>query len=664
MNWEDQNEWLETDGLGGFASGTVGGIRTRRYHGLLLAAVAPPDGRVMLVNGLEITATTAAGTFPLSTQRYEGQVVFPEGFRHIESFFSEPWPTWQFRLPDGTRIEQQIMLRHGEPTVAIFWKLIGPAADVTLSVRPLLSGRDYHALHRENGAFRFDAQRAGDLISWQPYPSLPGIYARSNAKYEHHPVWYRRFFYQEEWLRGFEASEDLASPGSFVWNLRSQPAVLLMSSDASASSFEADDSLTAWNAIESSESMRRAHFPTALDRAGDQYIVRRGKGQTIIAGYPWFSDWGRDSFIALRGLCIATGRLELASRILLAWSGFVSEGMLPNRFPDGGKEPEYNSVDAALWYVIATQEFFAASRREGHVITASERLALEGAIDSILWGYAKGTRYGIAADRDGLLAAGVPGVQLTWMDSKIGEWVVTPRIGKPVEIQALWLNALYGASGREKHWERMCSIGCASFRERFWNDAGGYLFDVVDCDHVKGKADPTFRPNQILAIGGLPLVLLDRAKARSVVEKVEARLWTPVGLRSLATDNSAYVSRYFGGPQDRDAAYHQGTVWPWLSASFVEAWVRVQDNMDLAKLEARYRFVDPLLRHLTKAGLGHVSEIADGSPPHMPRGCPFQAWSVGELLRVQSILAEPTPKTQEHRRNSSPEYAIAASATA
>jgi predicted glycogen debranching enzyme len=365
--------------------------------------------------------------------------------------------------------------------------------------------------------------------------------------------------------------------------------------------------------------------------------VHRDGGKTIVAGYPWFTDWGRDTFIALRGLCLATGRLKDAREILLAWAATVSEGMLPNRFPDAGDTPEYNSVDASLWFVIAVHDFFEEAAAAKHRISGDDRKALEHAVSKIVDGYARGTRFNIHLDDDGLLAAGEPGAQLTWMDVKIGEWVVTPRIGKPVEVEALWLNALRIAGKESPAWFAMFEKGRLAFVERFWNEADGCLYDVVDVDHQPGTVDATFRPNQILAVGGLPLSLLDTNRARRVVDNVEARLWTPLGLRTLDPGRPDYKPRYIGGVRDRDGAYHQGTVWPWLAGPFIEAWLRVREFSPDAVREAKQQFLEPLLQHLEKAGLGHVSEIADGGPPHTPRGCPFQAWSLGELLRLSKI---------------------------
>ena len=637
----DTAEWLETDGLGGFASGTVGLIRTRRYHALLLVATTPPTGRFVLVNGFDAWVETPAGSFPISSQSYmPGGLVHPDGVRRIQGFTTEPWPRWTFRVGDGTEIVQEIFARHGAPVVALSWRLAAPRAGVSLIVRPFMSGRDYHALQRENLAFRFAAVRDGNRLVWHPYDGVPGIVVLSNGEYIQQPDWYRRFLYQEERARGLDCAEDLASPGVFHWDLSRGEAVWILTSDAPGGSALASG-ITAEQCVQELRAAERARRqqPTRLDRAADAYLVRRREaGETIVAGYPWFTDWGRDTFIALRGLCLATGRLEHARKILLQWAATVSEGMLPNRFPDYGEAPEFNSVDASLWYIIAVDDLLRTSERVGQTGANGEREALLGAVETILTGYAHGTRYGIRADDDGLLAAGRPGIQLTWMDAKIGDRVVTPRIGKPVEIQALWLNALHIGSARSERWAAMLERGRVSFGARFWNAAARCLHDVVDPDHRRGAADSTFRPNQILAVGGLPLMLLEGKKARAVVDAVEGRLLTPLGLRSLAPGERGYVGRYEGDGRARDGAYHQGTVWPWLIGPFVEAWVRVRGNTLAAKTAARERFVTPLLSHLDSAGIGHVSEIADGDPPHTPRGCPFQAWSVGELIRLDRVV--------------------------
>lgn len=635
MSSRSSDEWLEADGLGGFASGTVSGERSRRYHALLLAATTPPTGRFVLVNGLEAWIETAAGRFALSTHRYAPDVVHPDGGHRIESFTPEPWPRWRFRLEDGTLVEHEILVRHDAPLTAISWRRIGGNSAARLDVRLFFSGRDYHSLHHENPAFAFTPETAGGSLVWRAYPGVPAVVVATNGEYRHEPAWFRSFLYAEERTRGLDPVEDLASPGSFSFALDGDhEATILLAADGTAGDGRPVGERL--HEIRGAESRRRASFPTRLDRAADAYLVRRGRGKTIVAGYPWFTDWGRDTFIALRGLAIASGRLDDAREILVEWAGAVSEGMLPNRFPDRGEAPEFNAVDASLWYVIAAHELLEAAERAGRPLASVDRGRIERAILAILEGHARGTRFGIRADRDGLLAAGAPGVQLTWMDARVGERVITPRIGKPVEVEALWVNALAIGARLGEGFAALLERARHAFAERFWND--GALHDVVDVDHRPGAVDPTFRPNQIFAIGGLPLALLDGERARRVVDAVEARLATPLGLRSLDPADPSYAPRYAGGPAERDGVYHQGTVWPWLAGPFVEAWVRVRGETREAKDEARRRFLTPLLRHLDEAGLGHVSEIADGDPPHEPRGCPFQAWSVGELVRLDRIV--------------------------
>jgi predicted glycogen debranching enzyme len=635
-------EWLEADGLGGFASGTVSGIRTRRYHALLLTATTPPTGRMVLVNGLEAWLETPGGRFALSAQRYTPDVVHPDGARRIVDFRIDPWPTWTFRAEGGTEVSQEVVACHERGHVIVRWRLCSVSGAVQLMVRPLLSGRDYHALHHENPGFDFGAEGTGARVLWRPYPGVPAISGVTDGSYRHDPAWYRNFQYDAERERGLDFTEDLASPGVFTWTLNGSDATLMFSAGEASPDLDAGWLLDA-------EARRRRHFDSPLQRAADAYVVRRGAGKTIVAGYPWFTDWGRDTFLTLRGFMTLPGGLELARDILLAWAPAVSEGMVPNRFPDAGEQPEYNAVDASLWYVVAAHELLEAAGAGRITLSAADQHLLHHAIGQIVAGYRAGTRFGIRMDEDGLLAAGVPGVQLTWMDAKVGDRVITPRIGKPVEVQALWLNALRIAAAI---WPEYCALyrhGLASFQLRFWNESRGCLFDVVDADHVAGRNDPAVRPNQILAVGGLPYQALVEPYASRVVETVERRLLTPIGLRSLAPGEPGYTPHYGGGVPERDAGYHQGTAWPWLIGPFVEAWLRVRGDTAAAKREADQRFLSPLREHLGVAGLGHISEIADAEPPHRPGGCPFQAWSLGELLRASRLV-----EIQEAEKNARP----------
>jgi len=647
-------EWLESDGLGGFASGTASTLRSRRYHALLLTATTPPTGRMVLVNGLDAWLETPAGRFDLSSQCYAPGVIGGEGARHIEHFTHAPWPTWIFKAADGTRVQAELFAVQGEPLTCLRWRLLNGSPESRLFVRPFLSGRDFHSVHQANGAFRFEADTGPGRVTWHPYPGVPAVTALTNGRFEPGPHWYYNFLYTEERDRGLDCNEDLAAPGVLSWNLADDDAVLLLTTKAHAEQIgDERDTLELATCLAAREHNRRRQFPSALHAAADAYLVRGRLGTTIVAGFPWFADWGRDTLIALRGLCLATGRLREARDILLTWAGTVSDGMLPNRFPDQGDTPEFNAVDASLWFVIGAHEFLEAAKDARFAVSDAERLKLLAACEAILEGYSRGTRYNIKLDTDGLIACGEPGVQLTWMDAKVGDWVVTPRIGKPVEIQALWLNALSFAGRTNPKWREHFSRGLESFRNRFWNDTRRCLFDVVDVNHQPGVHDPAIRPNQIFAIGGLPVSLFTDERARLILESVEDNLLTPLGLRSLAASEPGYVHRYEGGVRERDGAYHQGTVWPWLIGPFVEAWVRARGDGPTARREARERFLQPLLEHLNEAGLGHVSEIADAEAPHVPRGCPFQAWSVGELLRLDQRVLRVDPSkttTRKHRQ--------------
>ena len=632
-------EWLEADGLGGFASGTVGGVRTRRYHALLLVARTPPTSRMVLVNGCDAWVRTGGRSFALSSQLYAPEVVEPDGRERLEAFTADPWPRWTFNC-GGVVVDQEVLVPQGAAAVAVSWRLRKPAPAAELTVRPFLSGRDYHALQRENTSFRFEPEGRGPWRIFRPYPDVPAVVTFANGTYAHEPLWYRNFLYWRERERGLDAIEDLASPGTWRWDLQRGEAIWILA--AEGQELPAGSPAACLGIFRGAEQRRRRALGGELRRAADSYLVRRDGGKTIVAGYPWFTDWGRDTFIALRGLCLAAGRVEEAAAILLAWARTVSQGMLPNRFPDSGAAPEYNSVDASLWFVAAVDSLLraAAAGSTAGALAAAERRTLLEAVEAILAGYAAGTRYGIHADDDGLLAAGEPGSQLTWMDARVDGRAVTSRCGKPVEVQALWIHALdVGAAAPAgavavARWRALGEAARASFAARFWNEAAGCLYDVVDVDHRRGAVDPSVRPNQVLAAGGLPPALLPPEKARRVVDAVEERLWTPLGLRTLAPGEPGYRGRYEGEPRARDGAYHQGTVWPWLLGPFVEAWVRVRGGGEEAKRQARERFLGPLATQLGVYGLGHLPEIADGDPPHTPRGCPFQAWSMGELLRL------------------------------
>jgi predicted glycogen debranching enzyme len=633
-----RREWLETNGLGGFASSTIIGLNTRRYHGLLVAATKPPVGRVVRLSKLEETLFIDGKGFDLSANRYLG-VVHPQGFRYLKKFRLNPFPVFTYEV-EGIEIEKSVFMIHGENSTVIEYELRKGKhpelpKNVALEIRPLIAFRDYHSTTHENGAINPAVQERSGLASVTPYLGLPSLHLAHNAVgLESTGHWYRNFEYEAERERGLDFSEDLFNPFVLHFDLRQCRRASVI-----ASTEQRD--VACVGEYRRAEIARRKtlvapsiedSFARSLAAAADHYLVSRGDEKTVIAGYHWFGDWGRDTMIALPGLTLTTGKFDVARSILRTFAKLVNQGMLPNRFPDAGETPEYNTVDAALWFFEAGRAYLAYTndlefvRDELYPIFA----------DIILW-HARGTRYGIKVDDSGLLASGETGVQLTWMDAKAGDWVVTPRRGKPVEIQALWYNALCimeGLASRlddkaaRKRYCLMATLAQWSFNRLFWNDKLGCLYDVVN----GGPPDPSIRPNQIFAVS-LPHSMLPRDRARRVVEKVEEHLLTPFGLRSLAPSDRQYRGSYIGGPTERDGAYHQGTVWPWLLGPFITAYIKVNGRSEEARRQAR-AWLSPLESHLAEAGLSHISEIFEGDAPHRPCGCIAQAWSVAEILRV------------------------------
>ncbi len=625
-------EWIETDGLGGFASGTVSGIRTRTYHALLLSAMAPPSGRMVLVNGFDAWLETPEGVIYLSAQRYAPDVVGPPDRAKVIVFDAEPWPMWTFKGAGGYEVVQELMIPRGSAAVFLRWRVTqSPAETVRLRVRPFLSGRDFHATHHENDHFCFAPELSEGRQIWSPYEGGPKIIAQGTGTYRNEPQWYRQVLYSEERARGLGCLEDLAAPGVYEYELGVGTEAHLAFATMGHESVMGRAFAEVW----SQERTRRESFSSSLNRRAMDYLVRRGEGHTIIAGYPWFGDWGRDTFISMRGLCLATNLLDEAKGILLEWALTVSSGLLPNRFSDYDEPPKYNSVDAALWFIIAVNEFL----KSGAKVSAADKQKLTAAVEAILEGYSGGTSFGIRMDEDGLLACGVQGMQLTWMDAKVDGHVVTPRIGKPVEIQALWLNALTIGAKITPSWAVHRDRGLASFAAKFWNTECQSLYDVIDVNHEAGVNDGAIRPNQVFAIGGLPLAILDGERARQVMQTVESQLLTPMGLRTLAPGSAGYVGCYEGDAFHRDHAYHQGTVWPWLMGSFVEAWLRVNGDTKANRMIASERFIEPLRQYRENAGMGHLPEIADADAPHRAKGAPFQAWSLGEFIRMERLLS-------------------------
>jgi len=658
-----RREWLETNGLGGFASSTIVGLNTRRYHGLLVATLRPPVERFALLSKLEETLFIDGQPFDLSANRYPG-TVHPQGFRYLKQFRLDPFPTFIYEV-EGVEIEKTVFMVHGENSTVVQYELKKNnhperLKNLSLEVRPLIAFRDYHSTTHENGAINHTVEERSGLATVTPYQGLPSLHLAHNAvELRKTGDWYRNFEYDVERERGLDFSEDLFTPFvlRFDLRIRRQGSVIASTGqhDVTQAAQYRQAEITRRRDAETASPIEDG-FVRSLVAASDQYIVSRGEQKTVIAGYHWFSDWGRDTMIALPGLTLPTGKYEVARSILRTFAKHVDQGMLPNRFPDAGETPEYNTVDATLWFFEAARAYLAYT---GDLDFVREELYPVFA-DIISW-HARGTRYGIKVDASGLLSSGEPGVQLTWMDAKVGDWVVTPRRGKPVEIQALWYNALcimedlarkFGDEAGQKRYRNMATVASWSFNRLFWNEGTGCLYDVTN----GAPPDPSIRPNQIFAVS-LTHTMLSPERARSVVEKVKEHLLTPYGLRSLAPSDPQYRGRYTGGPAERDGAYHQGTVWPWLMGPFITAYVRVNGGSDVARRQAS-EWLAPLRDHLADGGLGHISEILDGDAPQRPAGCMAQAWSVAEVLRTlvedvhgQRPQAQPEVQVTEARQS-------------
>lgn len=637
-------EWLETNGIGGFSSSTITGLNTRRYHGLLTAATTPPVGRLILLSKLEETLIIDGRRYELSTNQYPG-AVHPQGFNHQTGFRLDPFPVFTYEV-EGVRLEKSVFMAQGENTTVVQYDIrkTNSQADslsYSLEVRPLIAFRDYHSTTHQNSALNPNLENENGLTTVKPYNNLPALHlAHDAAQIDTNGFWYRNFQYRVEQGRGLDFAEDLFSPCAFNFDLSESARISIIASTERRDVSKAD-------AYRKAELERRHSLSgdseadqliSTLTAAADQFIVARERCKTVIAGYHWFADWGRDTMIAMPGLALATGHPEVAKSILAEFAAHVDHGMLPNRFPDADESPEYNTVDATLWFFEAVRSLLQYTNDFEFV-----RANLYAVLTDIIDWHVKGTRYQIHVDKDGLLFSGEPGVQLTWMDAKVGDWVVTPRTGKAVEIQALWYNALrlmedlaekFGDKANQKQYKTMAAFARKSFNEQFWNEQTGCLYDVVNGD----DRDASIRPNQVFAIS-LANSMVSTARAKSILHVVERELLTPRGLRTLSPNDSRYIGRYEGDPRSRDGSYHQGTVWPWLMGSYITAFAKTFGEKAGRKFATEWltNFED----HLTEACLGQVSEIFDGDPPYTPRGCIAQAWSVAELLRaaVENVYA-------------------------
>lgn len=625
-------EWLEATGTGGWASSTVAGCHSRRYHGLLVAALEPPASRVVVVSKLDETLHLGHASHALGTNRYPG-VVEPRGFEHLVRFERGLFPVFDYAV-DGVRLRKTVAAIHGENTVVVAYEVLAAPAPFTLELRPFLTWREGHHLGPDDTLS--DRARCEDgVLRWIPLDDGPELtIAVPGADFEAHGGWYHRFSYEIERRRGFDFSEDLWTPGLLLVELTAGDrvaAVISLGEDQVRDGFVLLERERARRTALLEELPRRSPAIDALALAADQFVVRRGAaGRSLIAGYHWFADWGRDAMISLAGLCLTTHRHDDARGVLRTFAGATRRGLVPNRFADDGDEPEYSSVDAGLWLFVAVGRYLESS---GDLATVRDELL--PVLEDIVGWYDRGTGDGIRVAGDGLLAAGDPSTQLTWMDARVDGIAVTPRHGKAVEVNALWVNALgivadlLERCGRESEapaWRERAAEARHRFGEAFWDEAAGALYDVVRDDGV----DAAIRPNQILALA-LPHRLLDDHRARRVLRTVESRLLTPFGLRSLDPADPAYRPTYQGDAAARDGAYHQGTVWGWLLGPFITALVRYRG--EAGRAQAR-ELAEGALAQLHEAGVGTCSEIFDGDPPHAPRGCIAQAWSVAELLRV------------------------------
>ncbi len=640
-------EWLVTNGMGGYASGTLAGTLTRRYHGLLVAALKPPLGRSLLLAKLDETARYYQRSYPLYANRWVEDIVDPNGYQQIEQFCLEGTvPVWTFAIADAL-LEKRVWMEQGANTTYIRYTLARATAPLTLKLKALVNYRDQHNT-TQSMDWRMDIQPCDQGVKISAFPKAVPFYLisdRGRAVIIHD--WYYGFDLSVERRRGLGDRDDHLHAVTFEALLEPGESLTIMASADSAIPPDGKTALESqhrheqrlldqWHSASSQAQTEAPAWIQQLVLAADQFIVNRPiaaepLGKTVIAGYPWFGDWGRDTMISLPGLAIATGRPDIARPILRTFARYLDQGMLPNLFPDTDETPQYNTVDAILWYFEAIRAYHAA--------TADHDLLRElfPALQSVIEWHQRGTRYSIHLDpSDGLIYAGEAGVQLTWMDAKVGDWVVTPRIGKPVEINALWYNALgimaHFAQILEQPaelYQQMAAQTAQSFA-RFWNPSVGHCYDVID---GPDGHDSALRPNQLFAVS-LPTApgcppLLTAEQRQAIVDTCGRVLLTSHGLRSLEPGDLQYRGRYEGDPLQRDSAYHQGTVWGWLIGPFVQSHLRVYNSPAIAR-----SFLEPMAHHLNDHGVGSLSEIFEGDAPFAPRGAFAQAWTVAETLRA------------------------------
>ncbi|SES83836.1 glycogen debranching enzyme, putative [Methanococcoides vulcani] len=632
-------EWLITNGIGGYASSTVIGENSRKYHGLLIASANPPVDRRVLLSSLDEEIIAGDEVYRLATHRYP-DTLYPSGFEYLDRFSASPLPTFEYSIRN-IKLIKTIFMVYGQNTTVVRYKLFNPDnEDIVFRILPLVTNRDFHQIGKA-GVISFSEIHDPTGIQLRTDDGL--LQLRSNMHYRQEPYWNYNFEYDSERERGEAYQEDLYNPGYFEKQIH-EPAseVYVVASDSILKKKDIDHEFV--NSGYERELVRqkglqdrcnlKGDFTQKLVNAADSFIVqRRSTGsESIIAGYHWFADWGRDAMISLPGLTLVTGRFNDAKDILTTFSEHCSGGLIPNRFSDDGlSPPDYNTVDASLWFIHSLGRYYSYTKDVKFVRKMWDTVV------SIIQNYIEGTLYGIRMDEDGLIAHEG---QLTWMDVKIGDQEITPRAGKACEINALWYNALCIAiqlgeilGANTKHYSEIAQLAKSNFTETFWNPKDLCLYDCVSVNEdMSVSKDAAVRPNQIFAVS-LPYTMLDHEKKMMIVEKVKEDLLTPYGLRSLSPKDSRYNGRYRGDRDSRDRAYHNGTVWAWLLGPFVTAYAKVNNKSPLS-LEYCRRLLVNFEAHLDEAGIGTISEVFDGDSPHRPGGCISQAWSVAEILRA------------------------------
>ncbi|MGQ9603923.1 MAG: amylo-alpha-1,6-glucosidase [bacterium] len=635
-------EYLETNGIGGYSSSTVLGLRTRKYHGLLISAQKPPLDRLLMVADFEETLLIRGKRIDLSKNEYLG-AIHPQDNNYLTEFSIDPLPRWIFEVY-GITLTKTVFMCQGENTTCVIYEIRSSgeirASEVLLELKPITAIRSHHNLISENEEQTIEIEVGPTTLRVERKGIGSFTISFKKGRFEYQPCWYRNYHYRRESEYGYPSREDLFCPGRMVFPFANSTRIGLAISTNEMPIYDIEER-------KQKEIQRRNQilryfgdnegFVSTLGLAADAFIVERGDdGCSIIAGYPWFADWGRDAMISLPGLCLATGRYDQAKKIIKTFIDLMRDGLIPNCIPESGDEPAYNTIDATLWLFEAVWKYYETTGDGEFIIDILP--ALRNSIQCHL----NGTRYGIRVDEDGLLMGGVEGVQLTWMDAKVGDIVITARIGKPVEVNALWYNALrimsmfsstFGALADESHYDILATRVHQSFNEKFWNQEKRCLYDCL----TKDGADSSIRPNQIFAISLTHPVLL-RDHWQDTISVVEAKLLTPFGLRTLSPDDHRYRGWYSGDIVSRDNAYHQGTVWPWLLGHYLEAYLKTYGTT-AHTIAYCYDRIQAFSEHLRWAGLGTISEIFDGDSPHLPNGCIAQAWSVAEILRISQSLS-------------------------